>query len=256
MIDYDVVLLALISAIIFIKNSALNRILSRFTKWHDIYTILFQKPETKKYYFPFLWLISISLILFLHRPVWHHYYLLIATPLCWLAAISFSEFICANTYKNFFYQKGISHWLTVCVIILTLFRLPIKYHRMLESVKNKPTIGEHKIIDLLAANKNNIRWLITDRPIFAFYSGILIPPELVLISGKRIQAESFTQDYLLNILEKYKPEQLLFTRFTAYEKRFLPGIEKDYLKIYEGNPDNQMGVRNKKDMKLYLRKSR
>ncbi len=239
-IDYDIALLALISAIIFIKKLPLNNIFMRKTP----------------YYFPILWLISILLILFIHRPIWHHYYLLIATPLCWLAAISFSKFIHANTCKTLFSQKTFYHWLTAGLIILTICRLPVKYHRMLENVKNKTTIGEYKIVNLLASHKNNTRWLVTDRPIFAFYSGILVPPELALISSKRIQAENFTQEYLSTILKKYNPEQILFARFAAYEKKFLPCIEKDYIKIYEGKLDNHIGARNGKDIKLYLRNPR
>lgn len=253
-IDYDIAILALISVIIFIKHLPLHNIAIRFPKWHDVYTALCHKPEKNPSYLPVIWLILISFILFMHRPIWHHYYLLIATPLCWLAAISLSEFIHANTHKTIFRQKNIFHWLTACLLILTILRLPAKYHKMLESVQNKTTIGEHKIINLLTAHKNNSRWLATDRPVFAFYSGLLVPPELALISSKRTQAENFTQEYLSTILTKYKPEQILFIRFPDYENKILPFIEKDYIKIYQGKLDNPIGAQRGKDIKLYLRK--
>lgn len=227
-IDYDIAILALISAITFRKN--------------------------KSCYLPILWLISISLILFIYKPIWHHYYLLMALPLCWLAAISFSKFFQTDTFKSLFRQKNIWRGLLACLVGLTILRIPAKYHQMLESVKNQPSLEERKITTLLAKHKKHTRWLITDRPIFAFYGKILVPPELALISSKRIQAENFTQDYLRAILKKYEPELVLFARFAAYEKKILPYIEKDYLKIYPEKLNNYIWDNSRKELKLYLRK--
>lgn len=222
--------------------------------------IIITQKRKKQFYLPVLWLITISFILFIHRPLWHHYYPLIAIPLCWLAAIHANDFINATIRQNLsnkklhkeisaageafytfpYHKKGFLYWLTAGLVILIILRIPVKYHRMIESVSNGATSEEHKIINLLAAHKNNTRWLVTDRPIFAFYSGILVPPELALISNKRILAKHFTENYLAALIAKYKPEQILLTRFKVYENKLLVCIKQDYTKIYQNKLFNRI----------------
>ncbi|MCK5492895.1 MAG: glycosyltransferase family 39 protein, partial [Candidatus Omnitrophica bacterium] len=44
---------------------------------------LIEKQKKRQLFFPFLWLSFAFIILFIHRPVWRHHYLLISIPLCW-----------------------------------------------------------------------------------------------------------------------------------------------------------------------------
>lgn len=206
------------------------------------YIIIVAQKRKKLFYFPVLWLATTFLFLIIHRPLWHHYYPLIAIPLCWLAAINFSDFIYAIIGKNPSDRKILLYWLTASLVILTILRMPIKYHRALESMNNATTIEERKIINLLCVHKNNTKWLVTDRPIFAFYSGILVPPELALISNKRILAKHFTENYLARLIAKYKPEQILLTRFKVYENKLQNIIKEDYTKIYQGKLYNRIWI--------------
>ncbi len=206
------------------------------------HTISAAQKRKKRLYLPLFWLITIFFFLFIHRPLWDHYYTLIAIPLCWLAAIHCKDFINTIVGKNPCNKKSFLHWLTASLVILTIIRLPIKYHSALESINTGTTVEERKLINLLRARKNNTRWLITDRPIFAFYSGILVPPELALISNKRILARHFTENYLSGLIAKYKPEQILLTRFKVYGDKLLIFIKQDYTKIYQGKLYNRIWI--------------
>jgi hypothetical protein len=56
-------------------------------------------------------------------------------------------------------------------------------------------------------------WVYTDRPMFAFRAQLPVPPNLAVISKKRIAAGALTEDQILETLVEYKPEQIFTDRF-------------------------------------------
>ncbi len=204
--DYDIALLALIGIILLLRKRKRN------------------------FLFPVLWLTLASAILLAHRPVWDHYYLLISIPLCWLAAISLSECFYGKIKQRRFALS--LRWINICLIILTILRLPIKYNRIRESIEDETAVKEHVVIELMSKYKQSTRWVFTDRPIFAFYADMLIPPELAVFSDKRILTGNLKPDYVISILEKYKPEIILLDRFRDRDLKILPFVEKKYSNVY------------------------
>ncbi|MBF8257513.1 MAG: hypothetical protein HW375_2420, partial [Anaerolineales bacterium] len=57
------------------------------------------------------------------------------------------------------------------------------------------------------------RWLFTDRPIFAFLTGLPVPPYLSVISQKRLLTGDLTEEEIAAALEEYSPEMILNARF-------------------------------------------
>lgn len=207
--DYDIIILALIGILLLIRQK----------KW--------------RFLLPVLWLVLASVLLCKHRPVWHHYYLLLSIPLCWLAAIGFTELFRRNIRQN---RKSLLAWITGILLILIIIGLPFKYDRMSKSLRGQTTIGERSALELISKYKKDARWIFTDRPIFAFYANILIPPELAIMSNKRRLTKNLNPDYLMDILEKYKPELVLLGRFQDYDQKMMFFIEKNYLKAYYYKP--------------------
>ena len=203
--DYDIALMALIGIILLLKQQ----------KW--------------KFLFPVLWLMIASAILLMHRPIWHHYYLFVSLPICWLAAIGLSELFHGKLKQGRF--ALILHWISICLIILTILRLPIRYNRIRESIEDEAAVKEHEIIELMSKYKKSTHWIFTDRPIFAFYADMLVPPELAVISNKRILTGNLQPDYIINILKKYTPEIILLDRFRDYNLKIIPYIEKNYYTV-------------------------
>ncbi len=205
-IDYDIALLALIGVILLIKQKA------------------------GKFFLPLLWLILVFIIYVNYSPVWAHYYLLFSIPLCWLAAIYFRNFSIRNIAK-----KGISRWLIFILITVTILRLPFKYNTNIRNIENEATTQEYKIINnLLLKYKPFTRWIVTNRPIFAFYANLMVPPELVLTSHKRRFTDKTEQSYFIDRLEEYKPEQILLVldSLNFYGPEIISYIEENYFKIY------------------------
>jgi hypothetical protein len=59
--------------------------------------------------------------------------------------------------------------------------------------------------------------MVTDRPMFAFRTGIAVPPELAVFSGKRFLSGSLTEEDVLRIIRSTNPEQIALTRFSMPE---------------------------------------
>ncbi len=213
--DYDIALLGLMGIILLICRK----------KWQQ--------------FFPILWLGAALICLAIYRPIWDHYYLLISIPMCWLAAIAFSQFFIDMRNKSRIgkpkRQDSFFHLLTAVIIIITIIRLPTKFSSMYRSVAMGTNPHEKQAVDLLLKYKPRARWIFTDRPIFAFYAGMLVPPELAVISNKRNFADKTSQDYCIDKLEKYKPEIILLNELQYFSPRIISYIQKNYFKVYQAS---------------------
>ena len=227
--DYDIALLALVGIILLIRKK----------KW--------------QLFFPVLWLVTALGILLKWQPIWSHYYLLISIPICWLAAISFSQFF-TNIRNNKIQGLNKSktdiflRWITAVLIIVTIARLPLKCYRTAQNIgiggRGRATPKEYAVVNLLWKHKKHAHWIFTDRPIFAFCADILVVPELLIISEKRNFATPDAQDYCINKLQEYRPELILLNNLKYYGPKVLSYIERNYTNIYQ----------DKVSIKLYLRK--
>ncbi|MFH1191191.1 MAG: hypothetical protein V1670_03235 [Candidatus Omnitrophota bacterium] len=123
-------------------------------------------------------------------------------------------------------------WLSICIIILTILRLPIKFNRIWENIENETADEERAVIKIMSKYKRSTRWVSTNRPVFAFYADMLVPPELAVFSRKRMLSGNLQPNYIINMLAKYKPELILLGRFQDRDLKILPFIERNYSKIY------------------------
>ena len=205
-------------------------------------TFLIKKQKKRQLLFPLLWLASACIILFNHRPVWKHHYLLISIPLCWLAAEGLNKIIILTKInkKKFLKMKVLDklnyllHLLIVIVlIVLVVINLSAKYRTLHENLAQKISSGEEEVIRMILKHKNSTRWMFTDRPIFAFSTNILVPPELAVFSSKRRITKNLTPDDLISVLNKYKPEQIVLGRFQNYHPNLLSYIKKYYIEVHD-----------------------
>lgn len=192
---------------------------------------------------PVAWLGLAFILIFKNRPTWFHHYLLISIPLCWLAAIGFCQAFKSGVCGKRFFKKNFLGWAALCLVVLALTRLPGKYARIVESLSCEfITTEERAILALLSKYKKQSRWIFTDRPIFAFYADIPVPPELAMTSDKRLITGNLTPSYLLTMLKKYQPEQLLLTKlsyYSPYNQAVMAYIESFYSNIYQGHLTNR-----------------
>jgi hypothetical protein len=210
----------------------------------SIKTIIKNK-ENNFYLLPLFWLITITLLLINHKPVWYHYIVLITIPLIWLGSYGIENILISsslnnqsNQNKNFIYFPNFNIFknkFTIFTIIFTLLVIPIKIGVI--HWQNNLFIEESKArfanLERILIYKNQTNWLFTDLAMYGFYSKINLPPEIAVLPGKRLVSGNLNQQELLTILEKYQPEQILITRFPIILTEINPYVESNYHKIYE-----------------------
>ncbi len=216
--DYGITLLALLSS----------------------FTIILKKNR-KLFLFPLLWAFSALIILMIHKPIWHHYYIFISIPFCWLAAIRINDFFHIGILKKRVVKNNhpgfiniCIHWITGILIILILFELPHTYNKIVKSLNKNIVKEEKEIINIISKYKTTSQWLVTDRPIFAYYTNMLVPPELILVSHKRNFTSLSAQEYFIKKLKKYNPGLILLNKSNYYGQDAINYIEDNYINIYNG----------------------
>lgn len=196
-----------------------------------IVAIIFNKQQ--KGLLPLAWLGCAVIILLKHQPIWYHHYLLLAIPLCWLAGYGV-KFILNLCSSNWFYSKQSLkiHKLILAGLFSAVFILLV----IVTPPNNlgKPA-SNSQLLQIVLQHKKSTRWLFTDRPIYGFYAGVRVPPEIAVMSYKRLNSKQLTSQDLLAVLQKYHPEQIVLARWTSQinsEKALKAYLDQHYFKTY------------------------
>jgi 4-amino-4-deoxy-L-arabinose transferase-like glycosyltransferase len=216
-----------------IPQGGFSALLGSFIQDYDI-TLLailglaasFRVKTNKHILFPGLWLGLALLVLIIHRPVWDHYYTLLSIPMCWLAAVIFVEYFRQGRPEK---KKTLPYYLVFALVILTAARIPFKFIDAYFLLNLPEAKEENKILDLISKHKQDDKWIFTDLPVYAFKSGLLVPPETAVLTSKRLPTTELT----IQVLKRYKPRLILLGRFQAYDPEIITIIQKDYYKESE-----------------------
>lgn len=179
--------------------------------------------------FPLTWFVASTLILFNHKPIWYHYYPLLSVPMCWLAAYGVTLLLDAVS-KNFC-SLNTKTLLFLCLAVILLIVLVIATPT---NARGKPPKNS-EVMQLVLKYKNSTKWVFTDRPIYAFHAGLPVPPEIAVMSYKRLNSGNLTTKELLAVLQNYRPEQIVLARWTSQIKndsQLMAYINKNYSNTY------------------------
>jgi 4-amino-4-deoxy-L-arabinose transferase-like glycosyltransferase len=179
--------------------------------------------------FPLTWLLTAILIFLNHKPIWDHHYPLLAIPICWLAAYAVALLLdlSSKNFKSPNIKKRIFPSLVVVLLIVLVVATPA--HPKGRPPKNL------EVMQLVLKYKSSTHWVFTDRPIYAFYAGLRVPPEIAVMSYKRLNSGDLTSKELLAVLQNYHPEQIVLDRWAGQIKsdsQLTAYINKNYSKTY------------------------
>ncbi|WP_228055830.1 hypothetical protein [Lusitaniella coriacea] len=198
------------------------------------------KKRSKIHLFPLIWLFLSTLLLLNHKPLWYHHYILLSLPLTWLASYGVSLAVPIFKTKLGFSRTPIAHSsilpkIAAGLCIFSLVAIPIKLGviQWQNQLFAKESQDKFAVVNNILEYKENTHWLFTDNPGYAFYSNILVPPEIAVLSRKRVASGEVTQEYLNALLNKYQPEQIILERFPEVYEPIRPELEANYSKIYE-----------------------
>jgi hypothetical protein len=210
------------------------------------------KNERKFFFVPFISLACGLLVLSGHNPIWYHHRLFIAVPACWLASFGIYKLCDMRLWQSLIRGAGFPRWRGMFVafllgfaFIITAAGLPAKYAALKKEVRRPFSAGQRNALVFLERHKGSSRFMVTDRPIFAFYSGLLVPPDLVTSSYKRIATGSLTAERFTQDIEQARPDLLLFARFPGLRDKVINSVREGYTLGYKDDRDSiRIYVRN------------
>ncbi len=179
--------------------------------------------------FPATLLVTVSLVHVLHRPWWSPYYLHHAIPLAWLAGLGVREFA-RELHAAFASRQGL-RLRTVAAAVLVAVLAAQSATRLageVNRIRTARTIASDRVLGRIATYRGRTRWIYTQPVIYAFHAGIPVPPELAVLSLKRFWSGQMTWRSLLEILEKYHPEQMLLVK-TSMAPEWAQFLKADYV---------------------------
>jgi Dolichyl-phosphate-mannose-protein mannosyltransferase len=183
--------------------------------------------------FPLTWLGIAILFLLNHKPIWYHHYPLVAIPICWLSAYAVA-LMRDRFLKDWHYNFDSLHIKKLIIPCFASIFLIIIMVVTPANPKGKPP-KNLEVMQLVAKHKDSTQWIFTDRPIYAFYAGLRVPPEMAVMSYKRLNSGDLTSKELLAILQSYHPEQIVLARWTSQIKNdtnLITYINENYSKTY------------------------
>lgn len=198
------------------------------------------------------WALTAYLLLLNHLPVWSHHPLYITVPGAMLGGIAVVEGLkLLGTAARTPIELKKLGWLRGAALLGTLYLAVLlpqtEPFRLLSWPPTLQTTGlevgarVERVLGTMAEYAPQTKWVFTDSPMFAFRARLAVPPELAVMTDKRIRTGLLTDEQILHIILQYQPEQILLGRFS------LPGLDA-YLAAHY-----QIVARKEDFLKLYIR---
>jgi hypothetical protein len=179
------------------------------------------------------WGATAYVLLSFHAPVWYHHQLLITIPAAMLAAVAVGEAVRllpqAIRQHAFMDVRFFLILLALAGSAATLaVRARLTYHTFILPAflipPEAPSEGrEAPFLAEMTSRVARTHWVVTDLPMYAFRAGLPVPPPLAALTDKRLSSGEISEAQIIQVIEDYKPEQVLLGRFN------LPAVEA-YLK--------------------------
>ena len=137
------------------------------------------------------------------RPFWAYYYLHLALPLAWLVALAtrdLTNWVATAQHR----RAAVVRFLLVAALFTTvLVRLPERVTLARDALRLGPPAASAHLLQTLREHPGE--WVFVNQPAIAFQAGVLVPPEAVVLSLKRLWLGRFTEDDFLRCLERRRP---------------------------------------------------
>lgn len=184
-----------------------------------------------------------------YRPWWPYYLIHLQAPIAMLGAVGVTWL--SQQLHDIFQMRPearnllVSRWPTPAknwppiprviggmAAVLALwsgFALPRTMSAM-EQLNNYPTAQSSQLVAMLRCYHDRIRWCYTELRDIAFHGGVLIPPELIVLSHKRFWHGDLDERRLWNWVRLYAPEAIIVTEtYREQHPICAERLEQDYV---------------------------
>lgn len=171
--------------------------------------------QMRRVRFPVIWLGTAILANYVNRPFWAFYYLHFAPPLAWLGAVGlrvlFVRVITTAPTTSWRFVQPKVLWLVLLAVVSSYSLAGSAWGALHEwrAVSGARRTADVRAIAVLSHYRRSVHWIYTTSLLDAFYSRIMVPPELAVISFKRVASGELSAPDIFQYLMRYQPEVLL-----------------------------------------------
>jgi hypothetical protein len=173
-----------------------------------------QVRKTPAAIIPLAWIVLTVVVFATHKPWWSYYYVHNAVPLCLCAAAGMEAFRQRVNWRQ-------SPALSVFIALYAICALPwmsTRIYLQAAGIRHSPQTYSSLVLNEIERFKPFSKLIYTDQPVFSFYAGIPMPPNLAIVSLKRLWSGDMTNDRIAAELWNTKPGVILL----ANDTRALP----------------------------------
>lgn len=137
------------------------------------------------------------------RPFWGYYYLHLALPLAWLAALAAGDL---TAWVATAQRSGVmlARFVVVAAMLANvLAHVPERLEKSRDNLRGD--LGRSHQLVRAIIREHAGQWVFADPPALAFQAGVPVPPEAAVLSQKRIRLGLFTEADFIRCLEKRRP---------------------------------------------------
>jgi hypothetical protein len=225
---------------------------------------------------PSIWFVTALGVHLWHRPFWQFHFLHLAVPMAWLTGLfigEVSERFTAVTWEQLrgrvgnpltpalspdggeggdnsrfwhgarFSQAAAWCWVLLPSLFLSAFiaELPGRWAKETAFLRVDDS-KDWECVGVMKQYKTQTKWVFADDALYPFHAGMLTPPEIAVLSNKRLRAGLITQPELLNLLVHYRAEQVLVRRH-VFDEKFMRYVGQHYTTVFE-HGSLQLFIRN------------
>jgi 4-amino-4-deoxy-L-arabinose transferase-like glycosyltransferase len=188
--------------------------------------LLLSEPRRRPCLFPLFLLGTVFAIHTLHRPYWPYYDLHFAIPLAWLGGIGLSAGFQVSRVQKDRFRFHLLAWSAAASFAFIAGAQ--QFLADLKSVRNSDRVSDVALVGQIRAGSPANSWIFIDDVIYAFHAGLCVPPELAVIPKKRIWNGQLTSADMSRNLQKYAPENVIFTGRIGIDGRKVEYLNRNY----------------------------
>ena len=193
--------------------------------------------------YPTAWMVVGLAILLAHTPVRYHHRLLVTVP-----AVPLATALVVESVKRLIRDRSLRTILATGVVVVLLGLTGGQHWPRLARFLGSGDSGapsrllSEKIVLDMVNNAGADDWIVTDRPMYAFRAGLLVPPQIAVLTGKRLRTGRIDEAMLMQAVGDYQAREVLLARFewetlgkllaedfqaTSYDKRRTLFVRKE-----------------------------
>lgn len=167
----------------------------------------------------FEWTLGVLLLAVytLHRPWWYYYHLNTGIALALVSSVALAD--CAGTIWRRLRNSvpanagclGIAY-LCMILLVITGVASATRVHEAFRTLRQASLVEQSALITRLREYRGKVQWAFSDRPMYLFHAGLLVPPELAVMSLKRYWSLQITAAQVYALLEQYRVGVVVMTR--------------------------------------------